>query len=326
MEILVASSMSVDEHVQIINDCRNHVRTATFEFIHAVKKAYDELGQDVFQNELARKIGMSNSTLSRWLSIGSSEIIQRNSDSVPPVFSSLFEITLLEKEYLKVYEGKGLKKLQTLFNRKSIATDSEQKDIKQLVDNVRAEKRAIKGAIRESLIISHQGGTGYEHSDNSPSNLADLITTGALFKTIIIIPPSDQLTKWNDPGLFANDLYEQFPIADLRGMTTGGAINCFISVKTSRIDVAIKVLTANGFSYRDIFVPQQPRTGFDRIKEQNVVVYGQRGSERLPDFKPTLATDTQSIIDLAEQLGKEPNLLLFANVNSEKWVCLPQPI
>ena len=44
----------------------------------AISNAFDQLGGDVFDRELAKELGMSASTLNRWKSIGSSRVIAEN--------------------------------------------------------------------------------------------------------------------------------------------------------------------------------------------------------------------------------------------------------
>ena len=88
--------LPIDYHANRINDCRNNIKTATFEFMNAIKLAHDELGDNCFQVELSQRIGMSPSTLSRWLQISKSKLIK---SSFYISFSNL-----LNKNFLFIFE------------------------------------------------------------------------------------------------------------------------------------------------------------------------------------------------------------------------------
>ncbi len=327
-ELIVIDDNLIDKHLSIINDCRNRVKTATFEFVYAIKSAYDELGSDVFQFELSQRLGISPSTLSRWLQIGNSQIIKSNIDSVPPVFSSLYEITLLESKYVQKFgEKDGLKKLQSLFNRKSISIKSEQTDIKSLLEDIQTEILLEKKLSKQSRVIELNNAEGYI-SEVEAKDLKELIQKGNLFRTFVIIPPTDLLTKWGDDGVFADDIHNQFPIADLRGMSSLEVINCLICVRSKQIDIAIKILYSCGFNFRDIFIPKENvlNNGYKQIKDELIIVHGQRGMGSSSIINSTSSGSLNSIIELAEEIGSGPYLLLFNKANKENWSSLENPI
>lgn len=326
--VIPAGSLSIDEHINRINDCRDRVKTATFEFVYAIKAAHDELGNDVFQSDVSQRLGISPSTLSRWLQIGESQIIKSNIDSVPPVFSSLYEITLLETKYVQKFgEKDGLKKLQSLFNRKSISTKSEQTDIKSLLIDIKTEILLEKKLSKQSRVIELNDAEGYV-SNSEANTLKELIDKGNLFRTFVIIPPSELLTKWGDDGVFADDIHNQFPIAELRGMSSLEVINCLICVRSKQIDTAIKILYSCGFNYRDIFIPQENllTNGYKKIKDELIIVHGQRGMGSSSDMNSTSTGSLDSILELAEEVGSGPYLLVFNKANNANWTSLENPL
>lgn len=314
-EILDRNTLSFQEHVDLIRKQQGRIREAVFEFIQSIRVAFDQLGQDVFEQELAKELKLSASTLNRWKSIGSSILIENNINSIPPVFSSLYEITLLEKLFVEEKgEDAGRAEVQKLINRGSISPTTETKDIRFFVDKLKRERLEKKRQLKEQLLLDHAGAAGYEHP-NSYGSLRDAIAVGAKFRTIVAAPTHDLLTKWADPAYLRSDLQAAFPLSEVRGRSEAAAITCLLRVPNSRIDVAIKILQANGFSYR--------RTFFDRNADgsRDVVVFGQRGAS-------SAVTETSSVdlVELAVHLGTAPCLMLFDSCTRKDWTAIKDPM
>ena len=326
-QIIPAGTKTLDEHVSVIIECKERVKLAIFDYVDAIQSAHKDLEHNVFQSDLSKRLNMSPSTLSRWLKISQSTLIASNKDSVPPVFSSLYELTILESIYHQEYgDVDGTKKLQTLFNRNSITERSEHSDIKHFLQDIKSRRLMTKKGKKQTRIISLRGGSGYDTPSN-PTTLSELIDTNSLFRTIVIIPPSELLSKWGDDGMFYDDVYNDFPISDLRGMSLDTPINCFVIVKSSRIDVAIKLLISSGFSYRNVYLPNQPLPFHSKNNDDEVIVFGQRGRSKSPsNIQISSTSPLLSSIELGEQLGSGPNILLFESVEREGWTCLTDPI
>jgi hypothetical protein len=314
-EVLDRNVLSLGEHVEIIRRHQDRIREALFDFVAAIRNAFDQLGPEVFELDLAKELKLSASTLNRWKSIGASPLIEKNVDSVPPVFSSLYEITLLEKLYVEEKgEVAGRAEVQKLINRGSISPTTEAKDIRFLVDNLKRERLDKKRKLKEQLLFDHEGSTGYEHS-NTFGSLADAVNAGAKFRTIAMSLPKDLMTKWSDAGYLRSDIQQEFPISELRGRSEATSITCLLKVPNGRIDVAIKVLQAAGFSYR--------RTFFDRgdAAAAEVIVFGQRGTSSVnSDMEST------DLVVQAKQLGTAPYLMLFGSCDEPDWTSIREPI
>ena len=326
VEILLPNSLTLDQHVERITQCRTRVQVALFDFVDAIRLAHEELGADTFERELAQRLGMAASTLNRWKSIGHSQVIQQNREKLPPVFSSLYEITQLEKGYEKFYgEADGAKKLQSLINRRSITPETETKDIKHFVDEVRRQRLDITRQHKERFLLDKLGATGYEIDKNQKS-LNDLIEAGIKVRTIVVFLPNEKLTQWSDMGVMNSDINREFPISEIRGRSERDAINLLLVVPNHRIDVGIKLLKASGFNYRETFFPPHEAVGFSGDRNSKVVILGQRGrGETGKDFSSkNLSTD--GVVELAEHLGNGPYLMLFEEVEKEGWLCLSNPI
>ena len=314
-EILDIGELSFQEHVEAIRTHQDRIKEAVFDFIQSIRLAFDQLGADVFEQDLAKELKLSASTLNRWKSIGSSPVIEQNIDSVPPVFSSLYEITLLEKLYVEEKgEDAGSAEVQKLINRGSISPTTETKDIRFFVDKVKRERLDKKRKLKEQLLLDHEGSAGYDHP-NSYLTLADAVSVGAKFRTIAAAPTRDLLTKWADPAFLRSDLQAEFPISEVRGRSEIDSITCLLKVPNSRIDVAIKILQASGFSYRQTFFSDKPQPS------NHVVVFGQRGmSKKIED------ANTNDLFELAMHLGTAPYLMLFETCNHKEWVVIREPL
>ena len=314
-EILDLNTLSFQEHVDVIRSHQARIKEAVFDFVQSIRNAFDQLGPDVFEQDLAKELKLSASTLNRWKSIGSSRLIESNIDSVPPVFSSLYEIALLEKLYIEEKgEETGRAEVQKLINRGSISPTTETKDIRFFVDKLKRERLEKKRLLKEQLLLDHAGAAGYDHPNNYTS-LADAVAVGAKFRTIVASPTRDLLTKWADPGYLKSDLQLEFPISELRGKSEIDTITCLLKVPNSRIDVAIKILQAGGFSYRFTFFDRKMR------ESTEVVVYGQRGASSTASDIETL-----DLVELGMHLGTGPYLMLFDSCSGKDWNSIREPM
>lgn len=326
IEIILPNALTLDEHVERITQCRTRVQVALFDFVDAIRLAHDQLGVDMFERELAQRLGMATSTLNRWKSIGNSQLIQQNREKLPPVFSSLYEITQLEKGYGKFYgETDGPKKLQSLINRRSITPETETKDIKHFVDEVRRQRLDINRQKKEQFLLEKGDAAGYQ-IDQTHKSLAGLIENGVKVRTIVIFPPNEKLTHWSDMGVMNSDINREFPISEIRGRSERDAINLLVVLPNHRIDVGIKLLKASGFNYRETFFPPNHADGFVGDRNSKVVLLGQRGRGETGKDLSSSNLSTNGVVELAEHLGEGPYLMLYGKVEKEDWICLANPI
>jgi hypothetical protein len=326
VEILHPNELSLQEHVSNIIEKQNKIKESVWDYILSIKNAHEQLGSDVFESELSKQLGMTSSTLNRWKSIGSSQIVSENKDNLPPVFSSLYEITLLEKQY-KDFHGNsvGLKKVQTLINRRSINSSTETKDITHFVDEIKRKKLDKKRLEKEQFLLQKSGKVGYQRKEQYTS-LREMIEKGGKVRTIVCVPPSDLLTKWSDPGFSNSDLHEEFPISETRGRSESKSINIFVVVPNHRIDVGLKILKSGGFSYRQTFYQQHQNVGFSGNKVDLVVIYGQRGMGGSSKLVQSSSSTVKGVIEISEQMGEKPYLLLFSTHESDDWLSIKEPI
>lgn len=325
-ELVPKGQLSLEEHVQVITEKQRRIKEAIWDYIQSIRIAFEQLGSDVFDSELAKELGMTSSTLNRWKSISLSEVVVENQDLLPPVFSSLYQVTLLEKQYKDFYgPNRGVKKIQSLINRRSIHPNTDTKDITFFVDQVKRERLDKKRLEKEQFLLDQRGSVGYEVGDRY-SSIHEMVDQGVKVRTIVLIPPQDLLTKWSDMGLSTSDIDEEFPVSELRGRSEVKPISYFVVVPNSRVDVGLKILRSGGFSFRQIFYPTHEGYGFSGDRSQPVVIYGQRGMGG--SLKNVSSTDTsiEGVCQIAEQIGEGPFLVLFGENEKDGWLSVTDPI
>ena len=148
MNLVVSNMMSIEEHVQRINQARDKVQIGIFEMAESITEAVKQL--EGRQIELAHQLGMSKGTLSKWVSIGSNRIIMNMRQEAPSSFNSLYQLSSLDNQYVKYYgEIEGEKKFVELFENKKITALSDRNDIAKIIKN---HNKIVKQDIDLSLI------------------------------------------------------------------------------------------------------------------------------------------------------------------------------
>jgi len=321
VEVIPANHLSIDQHVDRIRSALDRARSAVFELVDAIKSAHDELGNDVFQSQLAERLGMSASTLSRWLQIGKSQFLMNQQARLPGTFSSLYDLTRLEKVYVEQYgPTEAERRLAKLLEDGKVKPTSEQSEIQALLKSIDDRVKKKKKKEREARInsLAKRG----EIEISSHATLPDLLSQGAIFRTFVVVPPKELLSKWGDDGVLENDIAEQFPLLDLRAPSVSETVTCFVSVPANQIDAGLKMLSAFGFSYRDLFVPNHDGTGLSLLKSERIILRGERGGGKNPAETKIASIKLDSILDFAEKVGAVPNLLVFDTTERAGWTCL----
>ena len=124
MNSQVSNMMSIDDHVDKINEAKNKVQNGIFEMAEAITEAVNQL--DGRQAELSEKLGMSKGTVSKWVSIGSNRLLVKMKDKAPLSFNSLYQLSSLDNQYNKIYGQKvAEKKFLELFENEKITPLSQ---------------------------------------------------------------------------------------------------------------------------------------------------------------------------------------------------------
>lgn len=311
-------------HAEQIGAALIRAQEARFEVIARINAAYSELGEDVFQKELAVRLGMSAPQLTRYVKIGQCNPLLDRSDKVPETLTTLYELTRLQTEMVKAYGEKPGSRRFEEFLDKHVNPTTEAKKISDAIAKVKAVSSKAKRAQREEDLLTLNDNSLPKRSlaTVKPLSFSQLLEKKSVFKTIFI-DIGDEALRWSArQGVFAMDVAEKYPIADLRSPSVAETVMGFVLCRADLIDGGIKLLEASGFEYRDLFSPSSGSSGYELLREHEVVLRGERGTKK--SFRQDFNTDasTDGALSIAEALGKEPRLLISKDVTREGWTCL----
>ena len=315
MNLVVSNTMSIEEHVQRINQARDKVQIGIFEMAESITDAVKQL--EGRQIELAQQLGMSKGTLSKWVSIGSNRIIMNMRQEAPSSFNSLYQLTSLDNQYVKYYgEKEGEKKFVELFENKKITALSDRNDVAKIIKN---HKNIVKQSIDLEIEQSRQSNLDRTKAIiKSEIKLNVLVKSNLIYNTIIVIPTYDQLLKWKhfQKEEFINTDY---PIGSLENLDKSIFQQCLIKIKLQDIELGLRCLRSWGFDYGDILMPNQPKKGLASMPLEYVLLKGQKGNSQKVDAF-VKSDDTFDLINYAEKTGVKPFLLVGEVTASKGWV------
>ena len=313
MNSQVSNMMSIDDHVDKINEAKNKVQNGIFEMAEAITEAINQL--DGRQAELSEKLGMSKGTISKWVSIGSNRRLVKMKDKAPLSFNSLYQLSSLDNQYNKIYGQKvAEKKFLELFENEKITPLSQRNDIDKII---RSQKKIITNKTRDNVesIVTHPEGQA-KTTVNSEMKLQVLIKSNLFFNTIIVVPSSNQLEKWK---YIRSDINEDYPLRNLENPDKNILQQCIIKVKARDIDVAMSCLNNWGYNYSNILIPNQKKNALVSIHNEYVVIRGERG--RPKDINSVIkSNNSDDLINYAENIGIEPFLFVGEIIKAKNWI------
>ena len=313
MNSQVSNMMSIDDHVDKINEAKNKVQNGIFEMAEAITEAVNQL--DGRQAEISEKLGMSKGTSSKWVSIGSNRRLVKMKDKAPLSFNSLYQLSSLDNQYNKIYGQKvAEKKFVELFENEKITPLSQRNDIDKII---RSQKQTITNKTRdnkESIVTQPEGQV--KTQVNSEMKLQVLIKSNLFFNTIIVVPSFNQLEKWK---YTRSDINEDYPLRNLENPDKNILQQCIIKVKARDIDVAMLCLNNWGYNYSNILIPNQKKNALVSIHNEYVVIRGERG--RPKDINSVIKSNNSvDLINYAENIGAEPFLFVGEIIKAKNWV------
>jgi len=313
MNSQVSNMMSIDDHVDKINEAKNKVQNGIFEMAEAITEAVNQL--DGRQAELSEKLGMSKGTISKWVSIGSNRRLVKMKDKAPLSFNSLYQLSSLDNQYNKIYGQKvAEKKFLELFENEKITPLSQRNDIDKII---RSQKQTITNKTRDNKesIVTHPEGQA-KSAVNSEMKLQVLIKSNLFFNTIIVVPSFNQLEQWK---YTRSDINEDYPLRNLENPDKNILQQCIIKVKARDIDVAMSCLNNWGYNYSNILIPNQKKNALVSIHNEYVVIRGERG--RPKDINSIIKSNNSvDLINYAENIGAEPFLFVGEIIKAKNWV------
>ena len=263
LDVYSPNELTLEDHILKIQNCFETLKQSIFNTVISIKECRDQFGEEVFEKDISERLGMSPSYLNRWVSIGNSDFIMNNQQYLPHTFSSLYDLTQLEKRYKDFYGNEGSDRLQRLLDRGEISTKSQQNQIKDLIRVVDDRiKRQIKKN-RESFFLNFSNGTTEVPIETT--SLSECIEKGYRFRSFIIDLPNDLISHWGNEGVFEEDIENEFPLHKIRTPSNDQSVQCLLIIPSKKIDVGLKIINSFGFRYRDIFVPQSKSKNLLRL-------------------------------------------------------------
>lgn len=314
-------SHSVSEHVAKIENALNLTREALFNVIAAIKEARDDLGEETFDKELAHQLSISQAVLSKYLKIADDPLLLKRQESLPPTVTTLYELAQTHAELVKTHGSKqGEAEFKELLD--SVSKKTEAAEIADYLKKLRKEAAAAAKKQREDklLAVSRAGATEGKAA-HELTTLSALANAKAVFKTIFINPPADALKLAADIGVFVEELAERYPIADLRAPSQGETVQGFVYCSASHIQAGLKLLTAAGFQFRDVFSPSSGAKGFELLRSEKLLLRGERGAPTHPTLTAQVEANDAGALSIAQELGGEPRLYVFASQALDGWTC-----
>lgn len=319
---LLTSSSNVQKHVKNITLALNKAHEARFEVIRLIKLAYDDLGKDSFQQDLAIQLSISPPTLSKYLQIANCTPLIERVNSLPDTFTTLYDLTRLRNELIKTHGEKIGEKRFSEYLDKHVDTNTESNQIVENIKKVVSVSRNKKKKEREDGLLEFSGNTVYNDKIKGRIyQLEELIKNKKTFRTILMNPPLEHLRWMDDPSIYSSDIADKYQIADLRSPSVKETVQGFVYCPANYISAGLKLLEASGFEYRDLFFVSIGTEGFEHQSKQKIILRGERGksgSIRLDQF---VQGDDVGVTMIAESLGNEPRLYVFTNHQIGNWTC-----
>ena len=304
----ISNKMSLDDHVTKINLAKNNVKISIFEMAEAITIAVNQLENR--QTELANKLGMSKGTLSKWLSIGSSNSLNSIKELAPTSFDSLYQLSTLDNQYLKYFGKKeGSKNFLKLFKNRNITSSSQRKDINKFIKLHKNRINKKESGEVENLL---------EKKLNSEIKLEVLVKSRLSFNTIVIFPFNEQLDKWRQFS-FNEDINKDYPISSLANPDKNVFQQCIMKLKAKNIDIALICLKSWGFNYYKILVSNKSKKGLVDVSSEFIIIVGSKGIVKNNELI-LKSHKTNDLIEYAQKTGAEPFLFIGEVITNKNWI------
>lgn len=304
---LTPNTQTIEILAKRILDADVDVRTSVLIKAGLIADAIEQLGEG-YEQDLAERISMTPTTLSRWKAIGSNQIIQKNKSSVPSAMGSLYAITVLENCLDRNHgSGQGASRIQKMIDKEQLGSSTPRSFIERKIkdqSDLTKKRKAKENEKRIEALVKGQ-------VIPKPSTLQDFIDKADLFRTIVVVPSSQQITDWKKLD-FPVDIGDAYPIHEIRKTTQTAPVLCLMLFNRGQIDLGIDCLKGWGFRYRDVIAPEQ---------SEDVILVGARGTFSDQIVHPKEVTVDELLV-IAEKSGKSPRILIGAKTDRKDWsVC-----
>jgi hypothetical protein len=319
----IAERDRVGFHVSQIEDALGKAQEARFGVIAAINDAYEELGDDVFQKELAKRLGISAPQLTKYIKIAKCSPLIVRADKLPETFTTLYDLTRLRTEYVKAYgEQSGDKRFEN-YLEKHVDPTTEARKIADAIARVKSvSSRAKKEKREEDLLTLGENKLPSSATEMVAMSFRQLIERRDVFRTLFIAFEEKDLRWAAQPDVFVSQIEERFPIAKLRAPSVKETVAGFVLCPARLIDGGLKLLEAAGFEFRDFFSPSLGASGFELLRDHEVMLRGERGAPRKFRQDDSVDAGVEGALAIAESLGAEPRLLISSTERRQGWTCL----
>ena len=318
-QMTLQNTLTLDEHIKRILDAKTKLKLSVLEMAITINDAVSQLedSHESVQQIISDRIGMSQGTLSKWISIGSNSSLMRFKESLPSTFGTLYQLTVLDKQYQSYYgQDDGTSKFVDILEN-NISSNTERTFVDDYLKEHRDNIKKTKSSEIQSRIENAFGKS--KKLQGNIFNLEQLIESKKYFSTFVIIPSPEQLSRWKSFEL-DDYIYDEYPLADIRKTSHSATLQCIFQITMKDIETALKCLYAFGFVYRDTLIPEQNKSGFNSLENSTVFVRGERGISRKIDV--SIKTDSlDDILKCAEQIGSSPFLLVGQDTSKKDWIC-----
>ena len=296
-EVILTGELSPREHISRIRSALENARTAIFDVAIVINDAFRQLGQDRFATEVAIELGMTKGTLSKWLSIASSKQVIKHRNSLPSTFATLYELTILERTLERIDPETVDDEFFNFITEGRFHPATELEEV-----------RVIRQKLKEKTTRKRVTNIGSLPSQSSGHSTIDsLIKQNRKFSTFLVWPSKTILSKWNREDCLPSEIRNDFPLSEVRDTSLKTTLQLLIVIPANQLNAALKMCSAFGFAYRNIFVPPYKTTN---LNNELIVVRGERGKRKtIPDIQ-LYEVKHLSVIQLANDIGNAPHLFV----------------
>lgn len=315
------TTTSINQHVRQIEAALSNARIAFFDLLKTIKAARDDLGEDIFLKDLADRLSISSGNLSKYLQIADCDPIIKKQKSLPPTLTTLYTLVQTHNALIK---SDGADKADKAFYRilDKVDTSYEANDVLPFLKKAKEKLNKINKQNRENKLLSLSDAEVVTNTiATNILPISKLTSTNQKFRTIFIDPPKSIIDWASKSGVFSSDIAEKYPIAELRAPSTKITVEGFVYCPAHQIDGGLKILDASGFEFRDIIVPSSGHLGFELLRNEKVLIRGERGAASRLTLESGIETDLYGALTIAELIGSEPRVLIFASETYDGWTC-----
>ena len=250
------SLKTVENQAKRINDAWQRASNARFVVIDRIADAFEKLGEEAFQKDLAPRLSMSASQFSKFKTISECKPLMQRKKHLPVATETLYQLTRLHKLSLKVFgDDKGTAVFKA--NLKKFDKRAETADVIAYVDNLkdRIDRRLAGQKERQLLALD---GPSKRRSDFHSKVVPFEKAPKSTYRTIVVALPLKDMAWCSQIDVMKKDVADRFPFENLRAPSLQKGNLCVVWTQSQFMNGAVKLLEANGYGYRGLLSATPP--------------------------------------------------------------------